>query len=86
MYVQLVIRTGGRQLVCGWGLGSAWSRVCVHYNLFRGGYSYSREIMLSVGARTTFPSHSWTEEQSQVLMWFATLLLHMFLNNCVEIN
>ena len=33
-------------------------RVCVHYNLFEGGYSYSREIMLLVGARTKFPSHS----------------------------
>ena len=29
-------------------------------NLFRGSYSYSREIMLSVGARTKFPSSGGT--------------------------
>ena len=44
MYVQSIIRTGGRQLVCEWGLGSAWSCACVHYNLFRGDYSYQERL------------------------------------------
>ena len=61
MYGQSIIPTGSRYLVSEQGAGNGWSGACVRYNLFRGGYSYSREIMLSIGARIKLPSHSWTE-------------------------